>query len=399
MKDKIPRITLIGSNSGRNLGDAAILASALSSLSKEIPDVEFFVPSTNPGFVEEHYGKRFKVKGISIWPWTISIRLIGLPTFLAIWKSDAALICDGIIFGRKLWNPFFNWLNNLIFVVPFAKLVGCKVALFSCGIGPFPSKLSRWMAKFVINSADLILMREQDSKKLAEEIGVKKEIELTADAAFLNEVSADSVAEAILKKENVPSDKPLLGINVTAYFNTWLASKERNQSKEDFLKTLADGITRANAELNNAFTPLLFSTHPMDEKTIGSLGELLNAKIIMNSCYLSHDIQALMRRCELFIGMRFHSLVLSSAVGVPILGLVYMPKVRAYLRLLQCEDYSIELASVSKELITEKILSAWKTRKELKEKQQRTVLQLKESASRGSRLVREAFFQSAGPEF
>ncbi|NMC61949.1 MAG: polysaccharide pyruvyl transferase family protein [SAR324 cluster bacterium] len=394
MKGDIPRITLIGSNSGRNLGDAAILASILSSMTKELPNAEFYVPSTNPDFVEKNYGKRFRVKGLSIWPWTFSIRLIGLPTFRAIWKSDVALICDGIIFGRKLWNPFFNWLNNLVFVVPFAKLVGCKVALFSCGIGPFPSKLSRWMAKFVINSSDLVMMRENDSKKLAEEIGVTKPIELTGDAAFMNEVSADSVADAILEKEGISSGKALLGVNVTAYFNTWLTASDRNQSKEDFLKTLADGIKSANEKLNNAFTPLLFSTHPMDEKTVADLAKHLDAKIISNSYYLSHDIQAVMRRCELFIGMRFHSLVLSSAVGAPIIGLVYMPKVRGYMRLLKCEELSIELASVSKELIQQKIIAAWNNRDELKNKQQLIVTQLKEAAFRAARLVRENFFSN-----
>jgi len=373
MKGPVPRITLLGSNSGRNLGDAAILASAMSSLSSELPGAEFYVPSSNPSFVEENYGKKFKVHGISIMPWTLSVRLVGLTTFAAIAKSDAALICDGIIFGRKLWNPFFNSLNNLIFLVPWCKLTGCKLALFSCGIGPFPSRLSEMMARYVMNSADLVILREHDSKKLAEEIGVTAPIIITGDAAFINDVSPDESAKEILSKEGIPDSKPFLGVNVTAYFDAWLSDAEKKSTKTEFLKMIADGVKEASDRLRSPFIPLLFSTHPMDESTIDELSALLDAHSIKNSRYLSHDIQAVMRRCELFMGMRFHSLVLSSAVGAPIIGLVYMPKVRGYMRLLDCEDLCIELGSITSEKIADTLVNAWNNRSEIRDKQQKTV--------------------------
>lgn len=392
MKGLIPRITLLGSNSGRNLGDAAILASALSSLSKELPDAEFYVPSSNPSFVERNYGKKYNVHGVSIMPWTMSVRLVGLTTFRAIAKSDAALICDGIIFGRKLWNPFFNWLNNLIFLVPWCKFTRCRLALFSCGIGPFPSKLSAAMARYVMNNADLVILREHDSRKLAEDTGVTTPIIVTGDAAFINEVSSDDVAQQILAEEGIPSDKPFLGINVNTYFDVWLSKSERKCGRSEFLKMIADGVKEAAFRLGSPFTPLLFSTHPMDESTVDELAALLDARSIKNSRYLSHDIQAVMRRCGLFMGMRFHSLVLSSAVGVPITGLAYMPKVRGYMRLLDCEELSIELGSVTKESIAETVESAWANRDQIREKQQKTVAELKEGARRAAQLVREKFF-------
>ena len=48
-----PKITLLGSNSGRNAGDAAILAAIMGAITEQLgPDVEFEVPTTNPKFVE-----------------------------------------------------------------------------------------------------------------------------------------------------------------------------------------------------------------------------------------------------------------------------------------------------------------------------------------------------------
>lgn len=387
MKSSHPCITLLGSNSGRNLGDAAILASILSSISNQMPDAEFFVPSSNPGFVENNYGGKYKVKGVGFMPWTFSVRMIGVPTFRAIARSDAALICDGIIFGRKLWNPFFNWLNNLIFVVPWAKLTRCKVILFSCGIGPFPSRLSRMFARFVMNRADLVILRDHDSESLARQIGVTRPIEVTGDAAFINEVSPDSAARQIMKEEGIDETVPILGVNVNSYFDAWLPKSERTRSRKAFLEMLADGIALARRECG--FQCVCFSTHPMDEDAVHSLAEMVQAKVISNSKYLSHDIQAVMRRCTLFMGMRFHSLVLSSAVGVPVIGLVYMPKVLGYLRYLKCEDFALQLGPLTAARVAERLKAAWQSADSLKARQQAVVEQLKSGAARAAITVKE----------
>ena len=111
MKGTHPVITLLGSNSGNNLGDAAILSSILEHLTRELPGSEFIVPTTKPSFTNTHYGHRYNVKAISMMPWTGSIRFVGIPTFAALWKSDVALICDGILFGGWCCFPFFRLLS------------------------------------------------------------------------------------------------------------------------------------------------------------------------------------------------------------------------------------------------------------------------------------------------
>lgn len=391
MKGNVPRITLIGSNSGRNVGDAAILASIFDLLSRELPDAEFFVPSSKPSFIDENYGKKYRARGVSIMPWTGSVRLVGLSTFWAIARSDIALICDGIIFGKKLFNPFFNWLIQLIFVVPWAHLTGCKMVCFSCGIGPFPSKLSRRMARFVLNRCDLVIMREHDSKKLAEEIGVVRPIQVTGDAAFVNEVSSEQRGKEIFAQEGVDTTRPLLGININSYFDTWLASGEK-LSASDFVGLIADSIRRAVEKSGGAFTPLIFSTHPMDEPVAFDLARRLKAKVIDNTKYLSHEMQAAMRRCELFVGMRFHSVVLASAVEVPVIGLIYMPKVRGFMRYLGCEEYGVELGNITAESLSDVIVRGWNERTALRERQKEVVDELKAGARRAGTLVRQTFF-------
>ncbi len=390
MKGNIPRITLFGSNSGNNLGDAAILSSILESFSKELPNAEFYVPTTKPSFISKNYGDKYNVKAVDIMPWTGSLRFLGIPTLLALKKSDIALICDGIIFGKKLFNPAFNFLIVLIFVVPLARLLGCKVVCYSCGIGPFPSKIGEIFARFVLNSCDLVIMRENDSKALAEKIGVTKEIHVTGDAAFINPVSSDSVGRDIISRTGLSPEAKIFGVNVTSYFDAWLGKDEKFGSKEDFIDLLVKSIGEAKKECG--FEVLLFSTHPMDEPAVNQVASRLGAYKIFNRDYLSHDIQAAMRRCGLFMGMRFHSVILASAVETPIVSLIYAPKVRGYMRLLLCPELGVELAGLTAENLSKTIIDSWNRRLEIKQTQKSVIDGLKAGAHEACRIVVERYF-------
>jgi polysaccharide pyruvyl transferase WcaK-like protein len=386
MKGKNPRITLLGNNSGRNLGDAAILSSIMEQLSCELPDAEFICPTIAPKWVKKHYGNKYNVNAVDVMPWTGSIRLLGIPTLYHLARSDAALICDGIIFGIRLFNPAFNYLITLIFLVPWARLFNCKVVCYNVGIGPFPSFFSKLFGKWVLNGSDLILMREKDSAELGKKIGCTKEMPLTGDSAFINPVSSDAVACEICRKEGIDLAKPILGVNITSYVDDWLGKDEKVDSRETFAEHLASGLRDAICQTEKAFQIVIFSTHPMDEKFCGRLAKCLDAVVIDNSRYLSHDIMAVMSKCSLFVGMRFHSLILASAVGVPIVGLSYAPKVRSYLRLMDCPDFCLELSEITPELLTNTLTRAWKERSIIADKQQRIVASLKDGAKRAGKL-------------
>ncbi|MCB0355282.1 MAG: polysaccharide pyruvyl transferase family protein, partial [Bdellovibrionales bacterium] len=309
-----------------------------------------------------------------------------------LWKSDAALICDGIIFGKKFYNPAFNFLVTLGPLTPWMKLSGCKLICYSCGIGPFPSALSRVFAKYVIQSSDLILMRDQDSVDLSRELGVTKEISITGDAAFINSVSSDERSREIAREIGISFEKPILGVNVTTYMDTWLTQSERVSSRESFVTEFVDGIERFRSQQSVRPEVIFFSTQPMDEAFTREVAQRVGASVVDNTRYLSHDIQSVMRHCRVLAGMRFHSLVLSSAVQVPIVGLVYAPKVKGYMRLLGCEDFAVELGTLNSENFASTLSSAWENADSLRQRQQEKVSRLKVGAHEAATLLREAVF-------
>ena len=370
------------------------MSSIMESLSKRMPNAELYVPTIKPEWVRKHYGDRYNVKAVNVMPWTLSLRLLGLPTLVCLAKSDVALICDGIIFGKKLFNPAFNYLITLVFLVPLARLLGCKMVCYSTGIGPFQNKISRLFAKWTINGCDLVMMRERDSENLTKEIGVTQPVELTGDAAFINPVSDDKVAVSIMRELGLDPEKPAMAINATAYLDTWLNPNERLSDPKGLLKTIAEGVKRAQEQAKDKFQPLIVCTHPMDEATCRELAAMCDGKVLTNSTYLSHDIQAVIRRCGILVGMRFHSIVLASSVETPVVGLIYAPKVRGYLKLLQCEEYSLELASLNPEHLGRKLAEAWNARKELQERQRPIIGDLKEGAEHAADLLCSRYFGS-----
>ena len=377
MKSKNPQILLLGNNSGNNLGDAAIMSSILHNIGEVMPDSEFYVPSVKASFINDNYSSKYKVKGIDVMPWTGSVRLFGIPTLYYMYKSDVALICDGIIFGKKLFNPLFNFLITLIFLVPFAKLFNCKLVCFCCGIGPFPSKFSEKCAKYVMNACSLITLREQDSVELAKKIGVNKEIKLTGDIALVNPTESKERGAEILKENGIDPKEKILGVNITRYIDGWLYSdKLKVQDKEYLVKSIADAVKITCKEVSAK--PLVFSTQPMDDNISNKLAKLLNTAVIGNSRYLSHDIQAAMSYCSLFTGMRLHSLYLASAVENPIVAMIYAPKVRSYMKQIGSSKYGIELTDITPESFSKVLLSAWAEKDALKEKQQIVVRDLKQ---------------------
>ncbi len=393
MKNKFPVITLLGNNSGRNLGDGAILSSILESLSKNLDNAFFYVPAVFHQWIQKNYEPKYNLKAIDVMPWTGSIRLLGIPTIKCFFKSDVALICDGIIFGKKLLNPAFNYLITLFFLVPFAKICKCKLICFNCGIGPFPSKLSRFMAKFLLNNCNLIMFRENDSKALAKEIGVKKEIFLTGDSAFINPVSSDDVAIKILKENyNINENTPLLGINVTSYMDSWLKKDEKIKDKNEFLLMIAKAVNNACEKLNKGIKPIIFSTQPMDEEVCHFVAKNCNGIVVDNSTYLSHDIQAIMRRCKILVGMRFHALILASAVRTPIIGLIYAPKVRGYMRHLDSPELSLELAKISEDSLSQTLIYAWENSLNIQTRQQEKIDALRQGAMKATEMLKEKYF-------
>jgi len=211
------KICVIGNFSGRNAGDAAILECLLNDVYSIDSEVRFLVPTINKRFVDRTY-RRFPVKAIPLMPWNLSLKIFGLPILRAVINSDLILLTDALLFDRSLWNPLYNYLLTLSLVLPIAKKRGVPIVLYNMSLGPVTSKMGSICMERVLNSSELVIVRDLESPEMLKQLGLfHPNVKIGADCA-LNIPPADTERiEQIAKYEAILNEKDrYLSFNVTS---------------------------------------------------------------------------------------------------------------------------------------------------------------------------------------
>jgi polysaccharide pyruvyl transferase WcaK-like protein len=385
----INSITLLGSSSGRNAGDAALISGIMESIDEQLQrQVCYEIPTIKPKFVRESYPNI--VRPVSMLPWSLSVKMLGVPTLASILRTDLSLVFDAILFDRALFNPLFNFLSTLYLMLPAAKRRGKKLGCFNVGAGPVNTPLGRRVLRQVCELMDFITVRDDDSLTILKEIGVSNpNIVVTADAALNVQASSPARADELLRAKGFKEGEEILAINLSAYLDSWASKGKTSMGKERFLKIYAAGLNRALKELN---VPLLFvSTQYHDVEVTKALMELVTAPVkmalISNRECSHYDIKAILSRVSLLFAMRLHAVILACSEFSPAIALPHQPKVVHFLRTLGLEDYALSFDDFSEETISRHLLKGWKDRSYLRETLTRAIPVQKERAKLASRLV------------
>ena len=243
-------ITVLGNYSGRNAGDAAILAGIFSDISELLPDITFEIPTINTKFISENYSN-YSVKPIGLMPWNFSIKMLGLPTLLSIYRTDLTIITDAILFDRKLFNPLFNYLSTLAVLIPLAKKMGKIIILYNVSLGPANTKIGKKLLKYILNQSDYIILRDVDSLNLLRSLNVvHPRIHLSADSALNNKPASNERVNEIMEKEEITKNKKLIGFNINSYIDAFIRDNKKRLSRTEFTNIIAEVSDRLIEELD-----------------------------------------------------------------------------------------------------------------------------------------------------
>jgi polysaccharide pyruvyl transferase CsaB len=308
-KIKTRRILLSGYYGFDNTGDEAILFSAVQAFKAK--GVEIAVLSHNPL-------KTTKILGIQAFG-----RKRLLDILKGIFYSHLVLSGGGGLFQDK------TSLKSLLYylrIPVLGKLLGRKTMVFAQGIGPIQTAQGRYLTRWVCNYfVDRITVRDEESKFFLKSIGVKKNIETTADLAFLLEPALGETKKGVLTQWGLDNvSKPLLGV----VLREW-------KGMEKLLPEIAQGISSFCKAYD--FFPILLSFQPgEDENLLAKLETLLQSSYQKISGIIPIlELLALISNFSLLLGMRYHSLVFSALCQVPFVGINYDPKVEHLTRSLK----------------------------------------------------------------
>jgi polysaccharide pyruvyl transferase CsaB len=290
-----------------NAGDEAVLAAILEALRAQKPTALFTVASGDAAATKARFGSEYSLQAVP---------RQGPRELAAAIKS-----CDVFISGGGSLLQDVTSLRNIVYytaLMRFARLSRKPVAVYAQGIGPLLRPLSQKLARAAVQSARVITVRDEDSKALLQRIGVRRNIEVTADPVWNLTPASDEVTSTRngFAKTFALSLRPWPGYEFDP----------ANSS------TIRDGL-RALKQKCGARMRFV----PMQASSDSSIGELLregNDDNVDTTNLHPRAIMAACGNCDVMIAMRLHALIFAAAQGVPCVAVNYDPKVAALAKLI-----------------------------------------------------------------
>ncbi len=364
MKD----VTVLGSYSGRNAGDAAILGNLIHDISSERPDVRFLIPTLSPKFINESFGE-YNIKAMGLMPWNLAIKILGLPTLLSMIKTDMVLITDNVLFDRKYYNPLVNFLFTIGLIAPLCKKRGIPIVFYNASVGPIYTEAGKRALQKVLDASPLVILRDQESEELLQRLKLTfPDAILHADCAINTSPSPQQRMEAIIEKEGLfRNPKGTISFNINAYIDNWIgAAFTRNDFLTIIGKTVDHLIEKLDVDIIFLVTQVM--DYKITEECLQYIKNNHRVRIVGNKKYTYHDIVGILQRAELHIGLRTHSLIFSAAVNVPMISINSYPKNKGFMRSIKQDEWMIEFEDLSLDRLTTLIQAGWDKREETRAK-------------------------------
>jgi polysaccharide pyruvyl transferase WcaK-like protein len=390
------KICVIGNFSGRNTGDNSILECLLKDIYLLNKNIEFLIPTINPFFIKETYGK-YPVRAVSMLPWNLSLKIFGLPIFKAVLQSDLVLLTDAILFDKKLWNPLFNYLSTMALVLPMAKKKNVPVVLYNSSIGPVTTDLGVKCLRRVVDSLDQVILRDRDSFDLLRDLRIlHNDIKFQADCALNISLPTAERMKEINHKEKILEEKgKYLSFNINSYIDMFVKNNGKSIGFERFVSIIAETIDKVVEQMDKKV--ILVITQAMDVKiaknVLDKLRNIQSVTMVTNKKYTHNELAGILSQVEMHVGMRTHSVILATSCCVPSLCIVYRPKNRGYMNAIDQKNMLIELDErFTSHNLFQSIKKTWNDRKKIKKSLQPSIAREKKKA-RESALFLEKYLK------
>ena len=334
------RVGISGSYGGLNLGDEAILKGIIKELRRALP-VEVTVFSRDV----EDTRARHEVER------AVPVRKLSRDEVLPeIQRLDLLILGGGGILFDGEAQVFLR-------EVALAHEHRVPVMIYAISAGPLRDPAAQRAVRDGLSRAAVVTVRERGARQALEDVGLHREILVTADPALLLE--PEPLPKDALKREGLDNARQLVGVSVREP-----GAAAPDISEQAYHKLLADAadfmVDRYDADV--VFVPM--EPRMVDvQHAHAVVAQMLRAQraTVLKGEYTSGQLLSLMQHFAFAVGMRLHFLIFASLQNVPFVALPYAPKVGGFL-----EDLRIEmppLMQVSAGRLIAHIDHAWDRRR------------------------------------
>lgn len=300
-------VLICGAYGKGNAGDDAILEAILHQMGEIDGDMPITVLTRTPKATRIRYG-------------IDAVHTFNVPKYLHVMGKTKLYINGGGSLIQDVTSS--RSLHYYLSSIRWAKRRGNQVLMYGCGIGPVSRPGNVKKATKIINRyVDAITLREETSKKELEKMGVTRpDIQVTADPALLLPVA---------KAEKVDGFFLANGLDIQGkYLMFVIRPWEKIQEKLPYFVAVAEKMY----ETHN-LTPVFLALEPNRDLAVSEQAvKALNCPGVVLPVPKDGDmIVGIMGRMTAVVAMRLHALIFAAAVGTPVVGAVYDPKVQAFM--------------------------------------------------------------------
>ena len=323
-------VLICGAYGFGNAGDEAILEAIISEMRRIDPNMPVTVLSRRPKETRRLYGVNAE-------------HSFNLPRMRRIMRRCPLYLNGGGNLMQDVTSRVSLWYY--LYTLTAAKKCGCAVQMYGCGIGPVTRESHRKLAARVLNAnVDVITLREPDSLEELRAMGVTKpEILLTADPALTLPSATADETDSVLLRAGIPPH----GRYICFALRRWRGFDE---------KAPLFGKAAQYAYDTYGLTPVFVAVEKHLDPGAGQLAarELKAPHYFLDDAGRAGTIIGALSRMEVVVSMRLHALIFAAGQGIPLAGVVYDPKVSAFLRYIGQEQF-VDLQALTEENLREMI--------------------------------------------
>lgn len=372
------KIVAYGASMKNNFGGPSLLYGAYEIWKDKLTDLEIvfidYSKSSEASAATRHIPVRFVIMSMSKKrKWLLALMMYKLfrikPSgtegellehFLS---ADAVVDLWGIAFSDKLGMPKF-WLRSVyrrLYHVT-SRLLNKKFIKYTSSFGPIQKSQTRRFAKIFLNKwSDVIICREQQSRKVLEEIGINKSMLVCPDSALA--MKPEPVKNH--PHSDLFEEDPVVGISVShQIMKQW-------KSTDAYTDIIGDFIQKCIHEFgcNILLIP---------NETGFDNDDICVAELIYSQCaskervhilsvkeFTAPQLKYVISRCEIILASRYHTIVASLSTAVPTLVIGWHYKYEELLEHFHQKEYLLDCQNCSREECNIKLQQLWINRNQI----------------------------------
>jgi polysaccharide pyruvyl transferase CsaB len=356
------RIGISGSYGGMNLGDEAILDGIVGEIRQTL-QAEITVFSRNPTDTLNRHRIEHAVPVRS---------LTRKEAGEEVEKLDVLILGGGgILYDRDAQT----YLREVF----LAHELEVPVMVYAVSAGPLMEAGARQAVRDALNQAAIITVRDRLGYRLLEDVGVEREIRLTADPALL--IRPEPLPLEALKLEGVEFERHLVGFSVREP-----GPAAPDIDPEHYYALLANTadymVDRLDADI--VFVPMERTDVQHSHGVVAHMYNSERAEILRRA-YTPQQTLDLLGRFEFAVGMRLHFMIFAALQGTPFVALPYATKVEGFLDELEMEMPPLDDIGIGQMIA--RIDRSWDNREDIRSRIKRRLPALQSRARETNQLL------------